>query len=138
MKDPFTDLIKQSDVDLKVWNWIKWIFISVLIVVLISYLLFEYSKGNCSYYYDSIKENYKGKVVAKYFNKNDHMNKTIRLENGDIYTINFFDKTAFYDSIEIGNTVIKNKGSLKYYVVKNYDTLMFENMEADCNKYLKK
>jgi hypothetical protein len=138
MKDPFTDLIKQSDIDLKVWNWIKWIFISILIVVLISYLLFEYSKGNCSYYYDSIKENYNGKVVGKYLNKNDHMNETIKLENGEVYIINPFDKTAFYDSIHIGDLVIKERGSLKYIVVKKDDTLIFENLEQDCNKYLKK
>lgn len=106
--------------------------------MLISYLFFEHSKGNCSAYYDYINQNYSGKVVAKYLNRKDHMNETIRLDNNDVHRINPFDETAYFDSIVVGDLVIKNKGSLKYYVVKTYDTLVFETKEVDCNKYLKK
>lgn len=135
MKDPFTELIKESDIDLKVWRWIKWTFISILLLVLSIYLLNETSKGNCSPFYDSINEEYNGKVVAKYWDKNNHMYETIELESERV-TINPFDRTAYFDSIEIGDIVVKNKGSLKYFIVKENDTLVFENTETDCEKYL--
>jgi hypothetical protein len=135
VKDPFTELIKDSDIDLKVWNRIKWTFISVLLLVLSIYLLNETSKGNCSAFYDSINEEYRGKVVAKYWDRNNHMNETIELESERI-TINPFDKTAYFDSIEIGDIVMKERGSLNYFVIKEHDTLVFENREVDCEKYL--
>ncbi|MDF3026004.1 MAG: hypothetical protein K0S23_311 [Fluviicola sp.] len=135
MKDPFTELIKESDIDLKMWNRIKWTFISILLLVLSIYLINETSKGNCSPYYDSINEEYTGKVVAKYWDENNHMNETVELENKRI-TINPFDKSAYFDSIEIGDVVVKNRGSLTYFIVRENDTLAFENTEADCKKYL--
>lgn len=138
MKDHFTELIKQSDIDLRVWIWIKWIFISILLLVLLYVLFNEYSKGNCSAFYNDINKQYEGIVVDKYLNERNHMNETIILDNGGKHTINSFDKTSFYDSISIGDMVIKNKGSLKYFLIKQSDTLVFENKEPDCDKFLKK
>lgn len=97
-------------------------------------MVFEQSKGNCSKYYEYINQNYRGKVVAKYLNREDHMNATIKLEDEKTYVINPFDTTAYFNSIEIGDEVIKKSNSLRYYVVKSSDTLMFEIREPDCKK----
>lgn len=131
-------LINESDIDPKVWKRIKWVFLSLLLAVLLGVLFFEQSKGNCSEYYDYINQSYRGRVVEKYLDSNNHMRATIKLDDERIHVINPFDETAYFDSIEIGDRVLKNNGSLKYVIHKKNDTLVFETRVEDCMKFLEK
>lgn len=136
MKSKINGFIEGSDIDPKVWKRIVWIFLSILILIFVIVLSFEWSKGNCANFYDSIEEEYQGKVIDKYLNPQDHMHATIKLDNGKSYVVNPFDTTSYFETIEIGDQVLKHKQSLKYFVIKEKDTLMFEIREPDCNEYL--
>ncbi len=133
----FNDFIENSDIDPKVYRRIVGIFWIILLSVFVGVLLFECSKGECSKFYDSVDESYRGKVSRKYLNPNDHRNPTLEFEDGTVHSVNYFDTTGYFDFIEVGDSVIKTKGNLTYWVKRNTTLWRFEIEESDCGKYMK-
>jgi hypothetical protein len=64
-------------------------------------------------------KNVNGKIIAKYIDIENHSYKMIKLirSNGQKVKLDFsFDKSGFYDYIEIDDTLIKEQGSIEVRV----------------------
>mgnify|MGYP005992288091 CR=1 FL=1 len=109
-------------------NTLSKIFIILFILIPISYLTYwgaknipsqdELCKQGVELY--KIKE-FKGKVLKKYIDKNNHQNKTLIVEeNSDEKTVILnADIGGIYEYISIGDSVSKNMGELFVLVNRN-------------------
>ena len=131
------ELIEESDINPKVWLRIKLIFFIILLSVLLSVIIVNCSRGNCSGYYDAIDEEFSGRIVRKFLRKHNHGFKSIELDNGRKPYLMPFDELGIYEAIKVGDSIVKPRGKLTCYLIRSGDTLTFEIKEPDCAQYLR-
>lgn len=102
----------------------KTIFISFFSILL---LLFS-SCFNCRDYYTSFKEQELAvKIIKKYRDAENHSMQTIEYfdSKGKLIVDQVRTTPGLFESVEIGDSLIKEKGSLAYLVKKKDTTLVF-------------
>ena len=104
------------------------------IIILIVFIMFAYYLTPNKNFYNRmlknrIKEEYNGKVEAKYIDSANHMTPKLKLSSKTISLEN-----TFWDEVNIGDSIVKIKGNA---IIKLYKT---DNSEIifDYNKYIKK
>lgn len=89
--------------------------LSVVIFIIISFLfVFSYFQKTVEKvnYEDELSDEYNGFVVNKYVDSSDHSICKLVLKSGKI--INVWDNC--YQKVEIGDSVVKNKGSFDFLI----------------------
>ncbi|WP_427873483.1 hypothetical protein [Flavobacterium sp. MMS24-S5] len=95
--------------------------LSVVIFIIISFLfVFSYFQKTVEEvnYEDELSYKYNGFVVNKYVDSADHSICKLVLKSGKI--INVWDNC--YQKVEIGDSVVKNKGSFDFLIYNSYGT----------------
>ncbi|HRW21694.1 MAG TPA: hypothetical protein PLO05_09845 [Bacteroidales bacterium] len=73
------------------------------------------------------KEEFQGTIIKKFIDKNEHsFKKVIITENQDKRTILFdIETSGIYDYFEIGDSIIKEKGTLEVRIIRHdLDTIL--------------
>ncbi|PQJ11438.1 hypothetical protein CJD36_006450 [Flavipsychrobacter stenotrophus] len=99
--------------------------------VLMAFMLFVTCVGEFMsiagnhFYHQKLNEHYSGIVTEKKYYQEAHGAKYITVEghSGDINISN----TAIYDTISVGDYISKKEGELKQIIVKEKDTLIFDD-----------
>ncbi|WP_426484980.1 hypothetical protein [Flavobacterium sp. 2] len=87
------------------------ILISAIFLILFSLFQKSVEKVN---YEDELNEEYRGFVVKKFIDSTDHSICKLVLKSGAI--IDIWDNC--YKKVEIGDSIVKNKGSLDFLIYK--------------------
>jgi len=110
----------------------------LLTTVVIAFLIFFYpyifnKKDHYEKWLEVIKsENYQGIVKKKYIDKDNHNDPTILFSNGTHCTIFL----QFYSKIDVGDSILKKKGSTKIFVYSVNGSVIFDN-DSLYKKYTK-
>ena len=111
---------------------------NVIIYILIGLVFFSCKfKSQEDFYYESIdetlEEHYNGVVVSKFYDKFNHgINKVLILDNNNNNKeLDFvYEKPSLYEYIRIGDTLIKEKGTLKLRIKRVFlDTIIELKLE---------
>lgn len=98
--------------------------ISLIIVALIIINFKFFNKTDDRFRKWAWNLSYKGKILNKYIDKNNHNNKTILLDDGNKLILNYASiNTNIYDSLVMGDFILKGKESLEGYVIRDLDTI---------------
>ncbi len=73
---------------------------------------------------EMINEHISGKVSKKYIEKHNHAAKVIELEHQDA-KINLLHFMEYYNQINIGDNVLKNRNDSIFYIIKPDTTFCF-------------
>lgn len=90
--------------------------------------------GNCS-----AKDSFKkiiltGKVLDRFIDSKSHSYPTLQISNyNKKLVIHEYDKSGFYDFVEIGDSLIKEKGSLDIRLIRNELDTVF-TIDYGCEK----
>lgn len=70
------------------------------------------------------RKDFKGIVLSKYNDQNEHLHPVLELSNNYLRIIIQMDKSNFYSFVELGDSLIKKKGSLNIRLIrKDLDTV---------------
>jgi|GEM_PF-5566542 len=79
---------------------------------------------------NDVSTQYEGVVKNKYLDSNNRMTPMIKLDNStEILIFNM----GLYDAVDIGDSIRKNKGSLKYHLVKGGNQTVYYQQCCDEN-----
>lgn len=95
-----------------------------ILIVAVAICIFVYFHKSCEElsYEKYFSQKYFGTVERKYLDPESRMQPYIILSNGRKYDL---DNEKTYKLIEVGDTLFKLSGSMKFYYVKNGDTTIF-------------
>jgi uncharacterized protein YxeA len=115
------------------------IFIMLGTIFLIQVILsiMQVLNKNCNDFSLFIRTQYEGAVTKKYADPKENLSDILEIENiqtGSKDTIILdLDKTDFYSNVEIGDTLLKNKGSDKVTILNKNGKFVYE-LDFGCNK----
>ncbi len=95
------------------------IIAQVVFVILFFALWFLAPSGNCEAENSLKKEKFNGNVVKKYIDREQHLYPTLKLANYNRIVVVDYDKSGFYPFVQIGDSLIKEKGSLDIRLIRN-------------------
>ncbi|MBI3142048.1 MAG: hypothetical protein HYZ16_04410 [Bacteroidetes bacterium] len=100
----------------------------LFIVMLTAYLLLKYAtpSNNCRAHNQFVNSSFEGVVEDKYRDRNAHLYPTIKLTNDRRrFVFHSIEKSAFYDFVEQGDSLLKEKGSMDVRLIRsNIDTVI--------------
>ena len=101
-----------------------------LLFFIIPLLLIIWSLGDCINEIHDKRRHFNGLIIEKYIDSSAHNTYSLRLDNSKIYRLVGFDyinggNSSVYDSILVGDSLIKHKGSLDLIIVRNDQKMIF-------------
>lgn len=106
--------------------------IQIIFIVLFIFVWFYGPTANCSNENHFRKQFIEGRVVNKFLNEKEHLYPTLNM-TGTLRNYSFLDKSRFYNFVEIGDSLIKEKGSLDIRLIRsNLDTII--TIDYGCEK----
>jgi hypothetical protein len=117
----------------------KLIKVFILAISIIIFFLIVIDKpsesGNCRHNRIVSKKTIQGVVINKFYDTKSHSNEIIELSNGRNFewNNNRYKNFDLFNSIQVGDTLKKNKGGLTLFVFSKTQRDTFD-LELKCNK----
>ncbi|MGB5979569.1 MAG: hypothetical protein WBG62_19295 [Cyclobacteriaceae bacterium] len=106
----------------------------VLLVFVVIYVLYDPSKINCQKAEEVANMIINGVVLDKYLDEDNHLNEKLVISPEPLNYEEYFllrERNHVYEKIEIGDYIIKERGSLKLLLLRGNDTIYFE-LDYNC------
>jgi hypothetical protein len=103
-------------------NTIIALLIIALVIAVVSYNILTNCDCECWAKTKVINYDFHGTVIKKYVKPNSHGTVAVLLDNNEEIDLTFYD---IFDTIQTNDYIIKQRGSLKHWLIRNNDTILF-------------
>ncbi|GEM_PF-4472803 len=120
----------------KTWPYLLLVALTGITIALV-FTFSNNNSGDCQSLWQSfISKEFEGVIVEKKLLENNHNAQAIMLEGDESYTIiEAMYQEGMYDKVRVGDYILKLRNELKCLLITDLDTLVFEIIEPDCDKF---